>query len=101
MAPLLQREFLFEIQYSQPAASASASGPSFEAMLADLTGSVLRHAGCTEPAIAEVQRDLRSTVAGAVATGACDVRFRATAREIEISVMNGNGRIFHASRPLD
>jgi hypothetical protein len=89
----LERDFLFVVRCSQPP-------PQFETMVADLAGSVLRHAGYAEPAIAELERELRSSVAGAAAAGACDLRFRAHAGELEIIVSKGGRPILHVSRPL-
>jgi hypothetical protein len=70
-------------------------------MLHDLTTSVLRHVGYGGDAVAEIDRHVQDGVEQGRAAGApCDVQFRAHAGDIDISVSQGDRRIFHTSRRL-
>jgi len=83
------REFLFALHLSDESR--------FEAMVADLTASVLGYAGYAVGVIAQLDEALRASVARARIPGECDVQFWAHAGDLEIAVSQANRRIFHAS----
>ena len=87
------REFIFALELSDE--------PQYETMLAELTGAVLTHAGYQEPAIEELRGVLRSALNGRAARGArCDIRFRAEAGTLHITVTCAGADEWQTTRPL-
>jgi hypothetical protein len=79
------RDFFFALDVS--------GDPASDHMLADLTRTVLGHVGYANSAIDALSGELHAAIAGRVADGKrrCEVRFRASAGELEI-VVGGAGR---------
>jgi hypothetical protein len=72
-----------------------------DAMLSDLTTSVLRHVGYAAGDIAELGGQIRAGLAESRSAGAeYDVQFRAHAGELEIIVSQGDRHVFRAARRL-
>ena len=72
-----------------------------DAMLSELTVSVLRHVGYTPGDIAELGGEIRAGIARGRSAGAeYGVAFRAHAGEIEIIVSQGDRHVFRTARRL-
>jgi hypothetical protein len=71
-----------------------------DALLRDLTTSVLNHLGYDATAIAALDDQVRASVSTGRAAGEYNVRFRAHAGEIDIDVSRGGRHLFHTSRRL-
>ena len=72
-----------------------------DAMLNELTASVLRHVGYAAGDIAELGGQIRAGIERGRSAGAeYDVQFRAHAGEIEIIVSQGDRHVFRTARRL-
>jgi hypothetical protein len=88
------QRFLFTLKISHQ--------PRFDAMLAELAGRVLQHAGYGQPESDEILDQFRSALDKAAAAGArdCDVEFRAEGGQLSISVSHEHGRAWRFARAL-
>ena len=72
-----------------------------DAMLGELTTSVLRHVGYAAGDIAELGREIRAGIErGKSASAEYGVQFRAHGGELEIIVSQGDRSVFRAARRL-
>jgi hypothetical protein len=87
-------DFLFALELSDEAW--------FDAMVAELAGTVLGHVGFTAPAIDELTNGLRGALSAGAGRGQkqCDVRFRAHSGELKIVVSFQGLSEWHTTRAL-
>jgi hypothetical protein len=86
-------EFFFALDLSDETA--------FNTMMDDLSTGILRHAGYSADAVADIAALLRGALNEAAATGNihCGVQFNAHEGELRI-VVSGNGAPWRVARPL-
>lgn len=86
-------DFLFTLRLADDGSS--------DQMLSDLTASVLRHVGYTPAEIGELSDEVRKgLVKGRVAGAEYGLQFRAHGGELDITVSQGDRRLFRTSRRL-
>jgi hypothetical protein len=88
------QRFLFALKISHQ--------PRFDAMLAEIAGHVLAHAGYGQPEAEEILDQFRAALDKVAAEGArdCDVEFRADGGQLSISVSHEHGRAWRFARAL-
>jgi hypothetical protein len=86
-------EFFFSLELSDENA--------FDSMMNDLAATILKYAGYTPEAVAEIAGTLHGALRTAAAGGAarCDVRFSAEDGELRMAV-SSDGAAWRAARPL-
>jgi hypothetical protein len=86
-------EFFFSLDLSDERA--------FDSMMSDLTAGILRHAGYTPDAVADIGATVSAALHEAARGGAvrCGVQFSADHGELRMAV-SSNGTLWRASRPL-
>jgi hypothetical protein len=87
-------DFFFHVEFSNRSATPK--------LLADLSSSVLRHAGCADQATPDLAEALARAIDKGLASGhdKCDVRFEMRGAQLEILVSCAAGRIWQSSRPI-
>ena len=87
-------DFLFALDLSDE--------PHFDTMLGELAGTVLKYVGYQPPAIDELKSALKQALSAGAANGQshCDVRFRAHAGELVITVAYQGRAEWRTTRPL-
>ena len=87
-------DFLFALDVSDEA--------HFDAMLAELTGTVLTFVGFPPPAVEDLRQELRQALRAGPSNGSrrCDVRFRAHEGELVVTVAYAGGAEWRATRAL-
>jgi hypothetical protein len=86
-------EFFFSLDLSDEIA--------FDSMMDEVTAGILRHAGYSPEAVADIAATLRDALHQAAAAGhsRCGVEFSAQGGELRMAV-SGNGAGWRAARPL-
>jgi hypothetical protein len=87
-------DFLFALDLSDEA--------HFDSMLGEVAGSVLKYVGYEPPAIEEIRGVLAQALSAGATNGQnhCDVRFRAHAGQLHITVSYAGRAEWRATRPL-
>jgi hypothetical protein len=87
-------DFLFALDLSDE--------PHFDRMLGDVAAAVLRYTGYDAASIDACTREIRAALASGVARGQsrCEMRFRASAGSMQISVTYDGGSTWRTTRPL-